>query len=193
MDVTSRYALESHPGPYDTWPATSRLIVDGVVVDTRIRGFVIDGQYETDIGTLLLTSHDCPYEETSVFTLLDAGQRVLAQRELGAPYTTMLLHGHWPIDARTLALHFHGDLFYLLRVQAPGRLPWQRHRIVLHEEHDWRKDRRMRDARERLAGELEAIHLSFDEPPPRDESSHEERVRARSCSRPVAGLRHDER
>jgi hypothetical protein len=174
MDVTSRFALDTHPGPYETWPTTSRLIVDGMAVDTRIRGFVIDGQYETGIGTLLLTSYDCPYEEASAFTLLDARQRVLAQRELGAPYSSMLLHGHWPIDAATLALHFHGERFYTLRVQAPGRLPWQRHRLVLREELDWRKDPRMRDAQQRLAVELEAIRRSLDESRDRDGESRRE-------------------
>lgn len=169
MDATTRFALEMHAGPYETWPATSRLIVDGTAVDARIRGFVIDGQYETDLGTLLLTSYDCPYEEASAFTLLDAHQRVLATRELGAPYASMLLHRHWPIDARTLALHFLGEQFHVLRVQAPGWLPWQRHRIVLRQERDWRKDPRMREAQERLAVELAAIRTALDESRDRDD------------------------
>lgn len=161
MHASSRFGLENHAGPYPTWPVTSRLVVDGAAVDTRIRGYVIEGQYETDLGSLLVTSYDCPHEEACAFTLLDAGLRVLAQRELGAPYASMLLHGHWPIDARTLALHFNAERFWTLRLQAPGRLPWQRPRLVLREVRDWRADARMRHAQERLAGELEAIRVAL--------------------------------
>jgi hypothetical protein len=49
-----------------------------------------------------------------------------------------------------------------LRVQAAGRLPWQRHRLVLREEHGWRNDPRMRESHERLAVELEAIRASLE-------------------------------
>ena len=161
MEPTSRFTLEKHQGPYETWPSTSRLFVDGAAVDTRVRGFVIDGQYETALGTLLLTSYDCPYEEASAFTLLDGDQRILATRELGAPYASYGLHAHWPVDALTLALHLDGDRFYTLHVQAPGRMPWQRHRLVLRDVRDWMTDPRMRDSQERRARELEAIGIAL--------------------------------
>ena len=163
MDVSTRFALETHVGPYECWPTTSRLIVDGTMVDTRIDGFVIDGQYETDVGSLLLTSYACPYEEASTFTLLDARQRVLATQRLGAPYASMLLHGHWPIDARTLVLHFNDERFHSLHVRGRGRWPWQRARIELRERRDWRDDPRIREAQQRLAAQLASIRTALDE------------------------------
>lgn len=163
MQVSTRFALETHARPYERWPTTSRLIVDGTMIDTRIGGFVIDGQYETDVGSLLLTSYDCPYEEASVFTLLDARQRVLATQTLGAPYASMLLHGHWPIDQRTLVLHFNDDRFFSLHVRGAGRWPWQRARIVLRERRDWRDDPRMCESQQRVAAQLASIRTALEQ------------------------------
>ncbi len=168
MQATARFALETHAGPYERWPSSSRLIVDGTPVDARVPGYVIDAQYRTPFGTLLVTSFDCPFEESSCFLLLDEALRIVARKELVAPYASWLLDAHWPDASGALVLHYQVGAFFRLEVMPPRRWwprrPWLRLTRVVH----WRRDPRMCAAHAALEAQLRALACAHaeDEAPP---------------------------
>lgn len=155
MEPINCFTLARHDGPYQTWPERTRLLRDGVETATSIPGYEIEAQYRTNEGFLLVTSFDCPFEESNAFVLLDAALNPIARRELLVPYGTFLLNRHWPIDSSTLALHYYDDLFYRLHIRPPWRLIGHQPRLSLRRCRFWERDERMRQSaaelRERLA------------------------------------------
>jgi hypothetical protein len=157
MHPITRYRLETHDGPYDAWPATSGLLVDDVPIAVRLPGSVIDAQYDTPHGALVVTSYDCPYEEAYEFLLLDRAHRPVARRTLGVPYGTFLLDAHWPERDDTLVLHFQRHDFRRLRIGPPWPLVGRTPRLRLEPVLAWRRDARMRESAARLEAQLAAI------------------------------------
>ncbi len=155
-----RYSLEPHDGPYDSWPLTSRLLLDGKPTDARIPGHYIEAQYESPTGHLVVTSYECPFEESNSFVLLNGSLEVVARAELGVPYGSFLLHEHWPVDESTLTLHYHEDLFYRLSVVQPSGWLRASPRLKLRRERAWQQDAQMREAHARLQQRLAEIETS---------------------------------
>lgn len=124
MTPTQRYSLSRHPGPYADWPATTPLLEHGRLTGARVPGYCLEAQYDTPLGVLLITSYDCPFEESNAFLLLGDGHVELARTELLVPYGSMLLEAHGPIDARTLGLYYHGGVCMTLQL-LPPRWPWR--------------------------------------------------------------------
>lgn len=155
-----RYSLEPHSGPYESWPTTSILRVDGQRSAARAPGFQIEAQYATALGDLLITSYDCPFEESNSFVLVDASLRIRARAQLLVPYSTYLLHEHWPIDDVTLGLHYHEAVFYTLHVVPPGGWLRRKPRLRLRPRPAWKSDARMVEAYERLQAKLTDIAAS---------------------------------
>lgn len=157
MQPIDRFALEPHAGPYERWPLDSRLRDGGVACDARVPGYVIEAQYATPLGTLLVTSWDCPFEESSSFVLLDDALRVVAHRELLSPYASWLLDAHWPEGEDTLVLHYQRDAFFRLQVLPPARW-WPRWpRLRLRRVRHWRAEPRMVAAEAALVDRLREI------------------------------------
>ena len=150
MKPIDRYGLEPHAGPYASWPTTSVLRVDGKQTPTRVPGFVIEAQYAASIGDVLITSFDCPFEESNAFVLLDEAHSIIAQASLIVPYASFLLHEHWVIDDWTLGLHYHEGLFYTLRVIPRGSWLRTTPELRLQRQTAWRRDARMVEAYDRL-------------------------------------------
>jgi hypothetical protein len=161
MEPIEAFSLVKHDGPYESWPARTRLVRDGVATATEIPGYEIEAQYRTDGGYLLVTSFDCPFEESNAFVLLDARLAVVARRELLVPYGSFLLHAHWPIDTSTLALHYYEELFYTLHIQPPRRFFGRRPRLTLRRCLAWQRDARMRQSAEALKAKLAQIAASM--------------------------------
>lgn len=89
-----RFALEQHEGPYESWPLASRLIVDGRTLPLAIPGYTLLFQFDTPSGYLFATDFDCLFEEAAAFVLVSKDlQRVLAARQIGAPYCSFWLDG----------------------------------------------------------------------------------------------------
>ena len=65
----------------------SRLVADGQMTSIHVPGIAILDQFETSVGYLLVTDHDCPFEETFHFLLLDRNLRIRAHRSLGAGFS----------------------------------------------------------------------------------------------------------
>ena len=70
MQKVSLFSLELHQGPYEKWPLRTRLFVDGNQSETKVPGYVLLHQFQTDFGYLLITDCDCPFEETTNFIFL---------------------------------------------------------------------------------------------------------------------------
>ncbi|MBL8389696.1 MAG: hypothetical protein JNK17_15895 [Hydrogenophaga sp.] len=143
MQPIRGFSLEAHTGDPDTWPETSALLFEGRSTGVRIAGYQVEAQYHCRHGFLLITSFDCPYEESSHFVLLDPRFRSLATAELGALYGSLLLHAHWPLDEDSLQLHYQMRRFYRLRVRPPK--PLLRRGFALRVERDeraWDEDPR---------------------------------------------------
>ena len=109
MNATNRFSLETHAGPYESWPLRSRLILDGTPSGLKVNGYVLLHQFETTAGFLLVTDYDCPFEESVNFVLISKDLRkVLGERSVGAMYGTFLLESVTWNDERHFAATFMG-------------------------------------------------------------------------------------
>lgn len=77
-----------------------------------------EAQFE--YGYVLVTSFDCPYEESNAFVLLDRLMQIVATKLLFAPCLLYLLYAHWPISAHAVILHFVGDFFLTVTADEGG-------------------------------------------------------------------------
>lgn len=159
MDPLSACSLESHHGPSESWPLTSRLFADGQDTEQRVSGHVIEAQYQTEFGILLVTSHDCAFEESCHFTLLGPDFRCLATAQIMQAHHSFLLNAHWPLGARTLLLHFYESLFFTLEIIPPGLL-WWRPRLKLRRYRRWHSNADMLQSYNRLQAKLTTIEQS---------------------------------
>lgn len=120
MKPITRFALEKHDGPYETWPLRSRLSLDGKLTDISLPGYTLLHQFETSNGYILVTDYDCPYEEITNFALISKQLRVQSCRWLGWMYETFLLERIEWIDDRTFTAFFCGNLCCRLTVRSWG-------------------------------------------------------------------------
>ena len=89
MKPVERFTLETHDGPYESWPSRTHVLVDGVRCDLAISGYVLLRQFEMPAAYLLVTDYDCPFEEAVTFTLMSKDPlKVRAQRTVGAMYAS---------------------------------------------------------------------------------------------------------
>ena len=131
MEQISRFSFEKYDGLYEKRPLLSSLFVDGQNVQKKIHGFCIEAQYNCDDGYLVITSMDCPFEESNHFMLLDSEFNLLASASLAVPYGSFLIHRHWAISSKAIRIHYGDELFYTASI-APAFLGWRkRKRIVL--------------------------------------------------------------
>ena len=121
----ARFALESHTGPYESWPTKSRLLVDGVLTDQRLPGYSLLHQFLLDDGFLLVTDYDCPFEECTNFILLDARIKKRASRSLGVPYGSFLSEKIEQLAATHFVATFYTDDRWSLSIEG-GKLSLKR-------------------------------------------------------------------
>jgi hypothetical protein len=107
--ITNRFALEKHAGRYESWPLKTRLLVDSTLTDVHVPGYSLLHQFSCDDGFLLITDYDCPFEEATGFTLLNADLQLAATRTLAVPYGSFLLDKIEWLDQRNLIAVFHAD------------------------------------------------------------------------------------
>jgi hypothetical protein len=157
LEPITSFSLASHDGPYESWPLRTPLFNNGVATRTQIPGFVLDAQYRCADGFLLITSWDCPFEESYDFSLLGHDYALLARASLGVPYGTFLLHAHWPLDDQSLRLHFYTDLIYTLRISPPSGLFHRSPRLTLQRHHVTPSDPRTHDSIASLTADLHSI------------------------------------
>lgn len=79
MHVIERFRVETHPGPYESWPSRSRLYCDGADTGTRVPGYTVVYQFQIGDEYLVVLDHDCPFEECFEVLLLDARFRIVSR------------------------------------------------------------------------------------------------------------------
>jgi hypothetical protein len=131
MKQIKAFSLAKHEDPYEKWPRLTRLYFNGADTGSEIPGYIVEGQYRCSDGYLLITSHDCPFEESNDFLLLDDDFQILARNQLAVPYGAFLLNAHWPISSHSLRLHYYERLFFTLSVEKRTGLFRSRLRLVL--------------------------------------------------------------
>jgi hypothetical protein len=122
LTAITKFSLEKHTGPYETWGTKSRLHVDGAPTRLRVPGFNMEAQYSIGDGYVLITSYGCPFEESQNFLLLNHGLRIVGRKCLGHAYSSFLLMRHYPIDANRIALEFAENDLRVLEIW-PRRRP----------------------------------------------------------------------
>lgn len=131
MKAIDSFSLEQHAGVYELWPRRTRLFFKGIDTGAKIPGFVIEAQYICDYGYLLVTSQDCPFEESNDFMLLTPAFRTIAHRELSAPYASFLLQAHRPISENAISLHYYENMFMTLEIQKSWGLSGRSIKLIL--------------------------------------------------------------
>ncbi len=131
MEPILEFSLASHDGPYDQWPDRTPLLRNGQPTGARLQGYVLEAQYRCVHGIVLITSYDCPFEESNDFYLLSDEYTLLAHTQLVVPYGSYLLHAHWPVDAARLRLHYHARLIYTLSIIPPSGMYGSRFAFTL--------------------------------------------------------------
>ncbi|KFG93943.1 hypothetical protein GQ56_0128935 [Burkholderia paludis] len=107
MKPIDRFVLETHDGPYASWPPRTHVLVDGMRCGLAVSGYVLLRQFETPAGYLLVTDYDCPFEEAVTFTLVSkAPLKVRAQHTVGAMYASCHLDDLTWVDERHFSATF---------------------------------------------------------------------------------------
>jgi hypothetical protein len=130
MKPITRFTLEKHDGPYETWPLRSRLSLDGKATGISLPGYTLLHQFETSNGYILVTDYDCPFEEITNFALVSRQMRLQSCRWVGWMYETFLLERIEWIDDRTFTAIFCGNLCCRLAIRSWG-IPYIRPRLKL--------------------------------------------------------------
>jgi hypothetical protein len=109
--------------------------VDGRESDVLVPGYTLLHQFRVDDGYLLVTDHDCPFEEATTFTLLDPALRILSVCQVGKMYSSFLLTRLEWLDARRLTAWF-GDDFRVRITLRPWGIPLIRPRLGIRRVRD---------------------------------------------------------
>ncbi|MGL5667252.1 MAG: hypothetical protein ACRDD9_14075 [Shewanella sp.] len=110
----------------DTEVLTQPLYFNQQATGANIAGRQLEAQYRCTLpngtqGYLLLTSYNCPFEESTECSLFDASFKLVASRSLSQSYHSFLLYAHWPVADNGLRLHYYDQLVWDLHI-LPSRL-----------------------------------------------------------------------
>ncbi|KKL39254.1 hypothetical protein WR30_14840 [Burkholderia contaminans FFH2055] len=109
MKPIERFTLETHDGPYETWPSRTHARVNGERCGLTVSGYVLLRQFETPDAYLLVTDYDCLFEEAVTFTLVSKDPlKALARRTVGAMYASCHLDDMTWADDRHFSATFAG-------------------------------------------------------------------------------------
>ena len=118
MKKISSFSFNTQPGPYETWSLCSELIKDGKRTGKYVPGFVIGAQYAYKDLYLIVTSWDCPYEESQEFILLSKDLTVMCKKHIGHIYSTILLEAHEAVAEDQVLFHCNDDVDILVTAKA---------------------------------------------------------------------------
>ncbi|HGL6719451.1 hypothetical protein NTJ56_12620 [Burkholderia contaminans] len=109
MKPIEHFTLETHDGPYETWPSRTHARVNGERCGLTVSGYVLLSQFETPDAYLLVTDYDCLFEEAVTFTLVSKDPlKALARRTIGAMYASCHLDAMTWADDRHFSATFAG-------------------------------------------------------------------------------------
>jgi Domain of unknown function (DUF4166) len=127
VQVTNEFSLQIHAGPYEKWPTKSFLYRDGEATKTRIAGYTLLHQFALNEHYLLISDFDCPFEEATVFSLLDQALKVVATKTFSAPYSSWLLTKLEMTDSTRVIAYFGEEEVWEIDARKPsGQWVWAR-------------------------------------------------------------------
>ncbi|WP_137937922.1 hypothetical protein [Chitinivorax sp. B] len=130
MTPITRFSLAKHTGPYEQWPSRTRLFCDSIETATDVPGYCLLHQYQLRDGYLLVTDCDCPYEEETIFVLLDAECRLIAYLPfIPFYYSSFNLDRVEWVDETNLIATFEGYAPWRITIR-PWGIPYLRSRLV---------------------------------------------------------------
>lgn len=143
-------------------PLKMPLYFNGQHTHTFIAGLVIEGQYRCVLpnktsGYLVITSFDCPFEESTEFSLLDEAFKLIATTSLAQMYDSFLLYAHWPMADNRLRLHYYGQFVLDLVITAGSSWLMSRPKLKLIEVVDPQSDPQTAAVMAELTQRLAAI------------------------------------
>jgi len=118
MNKITNFSFKPQPGPYETWSLCSELIKDDKRTGKYVPGFVIGAQYAYKDLYLIVTSWDCPFEESQEFILLSKDLTVLCKKHIGHIYSTILLEDHEPVAEDEVLFHCNDDIDILVTIKS---------------------------------------------------------------------------
>lgn len=164
--ITAFSLLTARTDGLELNPLKMPLYFNGQHTHTFIAGLVIEGQYRCVLpnktsGYLVITSFDCPFEESTEFSLLDEAFKLIATTSLAQMYDSFLLHSHWPIADNRLRLHYYGQFVLDLVITAGSSWLTARPKLKLIEVVNPQSDPQTAAAMAELAQRLAAIEKSL--------------------------------
>ena len=133
---------------------------------TFIAGQVIEAQYSCTLpngyaGYLVVTSFNCPFEESTEFSLLDEAFKLVATTSLAQAYGSLLLYAHWPVANNRLRLHYYGQFVLDLTISSSRFWLNTQPKLTLSEVVDPQSDPRTAASMAELDQRLAAIDKSL--------------------------------
>lgn len=146
MEKIQSFTLERHKGPYESWPRRTRLFFNDKDTGKTVPGYVVEGQYTAGDLYLLITSQDCPFEESNDFILLNGSFEIVARDAL-VPwwFNTYLINTHWPTSDRAIRIHYHDGAIYDLRIEEISVFGIKTFKLKLKRTDDYVDDRKSQD------------------------------------------------
>lgn len=118
MKKISLFSFNRQPGPYETWSLCSELIMNEKRTGKYVPGFVIGAQYTYKDLYLIVTSWDCPYEESQEFILLSKDLTVLCKKHIGHIYSTVILESHEAVAEDQVLFHCNDGVDILVTAKS---------------------------------------------------------------------------
>ena len=129
MEVIERFHLQPHA------PDTLRsLLIASDGSSLEVEGQVMEGQFDTSLGYLVITSDGIPFEEALHFYLLERDGKLLDGISLGHAYNSGIL-GDLSIGIDALEFSFFGSERWRLSIRESGdamlfSTPWSSVRSI---------------------------------------------------------------
>lgn len=160
--ITGFSLLAEHTYGLEPNPLKMPLYFNGQPTHTFIAGRVIEGQYRCVLpnntsGYLVITSFDCPFEESTEFSLLDDAFKIIATTSLAQMYDSFLLYAHWPMADNRVRLHYYGQFVLDLVITAGSSWLTARPKLKLVEVVDPQSDPQTASSLAELAQRLAQI------------------------------------
>jgi hypothetical protein len=130
MKKLNIFELSKHDGPHESWPMDTELIKNGISTGKKIPGYIIEAQYEHVYGFLLVTSWDCPFEESQSFLLLSHELDLVFEETIGAAYASVWIEGHEPINEHAVMFHCGSNLDIFVTVESANKLRLEKYTRV---------------------------------------------------------------
>lgn len=114
--IVDKATLTRIPGTADNQSPRSRVRIAGTRIDSPVNGAVLESCIRQGNHYLILTTDDCPFEETLNILLLDEANKPLDSATLSWPYATGLFRLLDRIEPDRILFQFLGEEIWTLKL-----------------------------------------------------------------------------